>query len=46
MDKPISQIMRFGVVGAVCFGIDYCTTILLTELGDLDYLFSSGIPFS
>lgn len=46
MDKLIRQIAKFGVVGVVCFGIDYGILILLTEFGGLDYLFSSGISFS
>ena len=46
MDKLISQIARFGVVGVICFGIDYGTMILLTEFSALDYLLSSGISFS
>ena len=46
MDKIISQIARFGVVGIVCFGFDYGLMILLIELGGLDYLFSSGISFA
>lgn len=46
MHKLISQIVKFGVVGIVCFGIDYGMMILLTELGDLDYLFSCGVSFS
>lgn len=45
MDKLISQIAKFGLVSIVCFGIDYGMLILLTELRDLDYLFSSGISF-
>lgn len=46
MNKLINQLMKFGAVGAVCFGIDYGIMILLTELGGLDYLLSSGISFS
>lgn len=46
MDKLINQIAKFGVVGIVCFGIDYGLMILLTEFGGLDYLLSSGISFS
>lgn len=45
MDKLISQIAKFGVVGTVCFVIDYGTMVLLTELGGVDYLLSSGIAF-
>lgn len=46
MNNLIGQIAKFGVVGVICFGIDYGIMILLTELGGLDYLFSSGISFS
>lgn len=46
MNKLINQIAKFGVVGVVCFGIDYSLMILLTEFGGLDYLLSSGISFS
>lgn len=46
MDKLLSQIAKFGVVGVVCFAIDYTLMILLTELAGLDYLLSSGISFS
>lgn len=46
MDKLISQVAKFGVVGVACFGIDYGLLILLTEFGGLDYLLSSGISFS
>lgn len=46
MNKLINQMAKFGVVGVVCFGIDYGMMILLTELGGLDYLLSSGISFS
>lgn len=46
MDKLLGQIAKFGVVGVVCFVIDYSLMILLTELAGLDYLLSSGISFS
>lgn len=46
MDKLLKQLVKFGVVGVVCFGIDYGLMVLLTELGRLDYLVSSGISFS
>ena len=46
MDKLLKQIAKFGVVGVICFGIDYGLMVLLTEVGRLDYLFSSGISFS
>ena len=46
MGKLLKQIAKFGVVGIICFGIDYGLMVLLTEAGRLDYLFSSGISFS
>ena len=35
MDSLINQFAKFGVVGIVCFGIDYGLMILLTEFGGL-----------
>lgn len=46
MKKLIEQIMKFGVVGFICFGIDYGLMILLTETAGIGYLISSGISFS
>ncbi len=45
MKKLIEQIMRFGVVGVVCFLIDYGLMILLTEGFGMKYLISSGVSF-
>ena len=39
------QLLKFGIVGVICFGIDYGLMILLIELSGLDYLLSSGISF-
>ncbi len=38
--------MKFGLVGVLCFGIDYGLMIFLTEVGGIPYLVSSGISFS
>ena len=46
MKKLITQIMKFGVVGFICFGIDYGLMIFLTEVCGIGYLMSSGISFS
>lgn len=46
MAKWFNQLMRFGVVGMICFIIDYTLMIALTELCAVNYLFSSGISFS
>lgn len=46
MGKLIKQMAKFGVVGVICFVIDYGLMVLLTEFVGLDYLLSSGISFS
>lgn len=46
MKKLIEQIMKFGAVGFLCFGIDYGMMIFLTEICGISYLASSGISFS
>ena len=46
MSKLIKQIMRFGVVGASAFVIDYGLMIILTEVCGINYLVSSGISFT
>lgn len=46
MKKLIEQLMKFGIVGGICFGIDYGLMILLTEICGISYLVSSGISFS
>lgn len=38
--------MKFGVVGVLCFGIDYGLMVFLTEVCGIRYLVSSGISFS
>ncbi|MFA9375943.1 MAG: GtrA family protein [Lachnotalea sp.] len=46
MTKLIEQIMKFGVVGFICFFIDYFVLYAVTEFLGIDYLISSGISFS
>ena len=46
MKKLIEQIMKFGIVGVLCFAIDYGLMIFLTEVFGISYLISSGISFS
>lgn len=46
MGKLFKQIVKFGIVGVICFGIDYGLMVLLTEVGGLDYLLSCGVSFS
>jgi putative flippase GtrA len=45
MRKLLQQIMKFGVVGVIAFGIDYGLLIALTELVHIDYLLSTTISF-
>lgn len=40
------QLIRFGIVGAIAFLIDYAIMIALTELAGINYLISSGISFT
>ena len=46
MIKLIKQIIKFGIVGGLCFVIDYGLMIFLTEVISINYLISSGISFS
>lgn len=46
MNRLMQQICRFGVIGGVCFLIDYGIMIGLTELVGVDYLISSGVSFT
>ncbi|MBA4686383.1 MAG: GtrA family protein [Candidatus Galacturonibacter soehngenii] len=46
MKKLIEQIMKFGVVGFLCFFIDYFVLVAATEILRINYLVSSGISFS
>ena len=46
MKKLIEQLMKFGIVGVLCFVIDYGLMIFLTEVFGISYLISSGISFS
>lgn len=46
MKKLIAQIMKFGVVGAVAFVIDYGLLALLTEAFGVNYLVSATISFT
>ena len=46
LKKLMEQIMKFGIVGVICFGIDYGLMILLTEAVGIKYLISSGISFT
>ena len=46
MRKLISQIIKFGFVGFLCFFIDYGIMVFLTEALKINYLISSGCSFS
>lgn len=45
-NRLIQQIMKFAVVGASAFLIDYGILIFLTEVFGIHYLISSGISFT
>ena len=46
MKKLFEQIIKFGMVGFLCFFIDYGIMIFLTEIIGINYLISSGISFT
>lgn len=46
MRKLIEQMMKFGVVGFICFFIDYGFMILFTEAFHINYLISAALSFS
>lgn len=46
MKKLIAQIIKFGLVGFLCFFIDYGIMVFLTEVAGVHYLLSSGISFT
>lgn len=46
MKKILSQIIKFGLVGFLCFFIDYGIMVFLTEVVGVHYLLSSGISFT
>ena len=46
MRKLPAQIIKFGLVGFLCFFIDYGIMVFLTEVAGVHYLFSSGISFT
>lgn len=46
MKHLFMQIIRFGMVGFLCFFIDYGLMLGLTELAGINYLISSAISFT
>lgn len=46
MKQLIAQFMKFGVVGAVAFVIDYGLLALLTEVFGVNYLASATVSFT
>ncbi|WP_139653433.1 GtrA family protein [Raoultibacter phocaeensis] len=46
MNRLIAQIMKFGVVGAIAFVIDYGLLVFLTEVFGIEYLISATISFT
>ena len=46
LKRLINQIFKFGMVGGLCFFIDYGLMILLTEFLGVHYLLSSSISFT
>ena len=46
MKKLLAQIIKFGLVGFLCFFIDYGIMVFLTEVASVHYLLSSGISFT
>jgi putative flippase GtrA len=46
MKKLISQMIKFGFVGILCFFIDYGIMVFLTEVFQINYLISSAISFT
>ena len=45
MKRLFEQIIKFGLVGFLCFFIDYGIMVFLTEVFNVNYLISSGISF-
>lgn len=46
MKKLLAQVMKFGVVGALAFVVDYGLLALLTEVFGVNYLVSATISFT
>ena len=46
MSRLIGQLVRFGIVGAICTAVDFVVMIFLREVAGTFYLVASGISFS
>jgi len=46
VNRLIKQITGFGIVGVVCFLMDYILMIVMTEQLTIPYLISSAVSFS
>ena len=46
MKKLICQMVRFGIVGAICTAIDFGIMIFLREVAGVYYLAASGVSFA
>ena len=46
MKKLFKQIIRFGIVGFLCFFIEYGILVFLTEVAGVNYLISNACGFS
>ncbi|SFG52675.1 Putative flippase GtrA (transmembrane translocase of bactoprenol-linked glucose) [Lachnospiraceae bacterium C7] len=44
--RLILQMFKFSIVGTSCFAIDYGLMIALTELLNMEYLYSSAVSFT
>lgn len=42
----VKQIFRFGIVGGICFFVDYGIMVFLVEKMGVPYLLASGISFT
>ena len=45
MLRLVWQFIRFSFVGGTCFAIDYGLMVLLTEVCDIRYIYSSALSF-
>lgn len=45
MERLIQQVLKFGVVGVLAFGIDYGVLMLLSQVFGMNAVLSAGISF-